>query len=158
MVIIACLTNAAKRSNLLISSMLKASADAWLLCFHFFFFSEIYRWVKIGLWIWFITTKLFGWIALPQCPWCSQESFTWHPATSYSLSPLRSLPPSVVLWFCGAELISVNFWKALCYTAKWVSKEVIREEVFWLMSCYFMSKHLRDLLWFYNMSTNKISH
>lgn len=121
--------------------------------FFFFSFNEIYRWVKIGLWIWFITTKLFGWISLPLCPWSSQESFTWHTAINHSIS--ASLPPSLppsqpstsaaipipiptpppppplwcFLWFCGTELISVNFWKALCYTVKWVSKEVIRDKV-----------------------------
>lgn len=106
-----------------------------LLFFFFFFSNEIYRRVKIGLWIWFITTKLFGWILLPPCPWSSQESFTWHPATSHSISPSLSL----FLWFCGAELIPVNFWKALCYTVKWVSKQVTREEVsdWWdVIICY----------------------
>lgn len=141
MVIRASSTSTAPGSNLLIS----CACD----CIHVFIASfflssssssnEIYRWIKIGLWIWFIATKLFGWIFLPVCPWSSQESFTWHPATNHSIS--SSLPPSsrCIFMFCGAELISVNFWKALCYTVKWASKEVIREEVsgWWsVILCY----------------------
>lgn len=126
--------------------------------------NEIYRWVKIGLWIWFIVTNLFGWIFSAAVP--TALSGELHLASSHQ--PLRLCPrPSLaastlcIFMFCGAELISVNFWKALCYTVKWVSEEVMREFSGWWSvmlrySPFFLGFTVWQEILIFWMSINKI--
>lgn len=100
---------------------------------------EIYRWVKIGLWIWFITTGLFGWISVPPCPWASQESLPWHPATP---------PPApwsfMVLW----RKANFTFCKALLQCEIGLLRDTERKS-FWLMGCYCMFQHFLRFMKFW---------
>lgn len=79
-----------------------------------FFLTKIYRRVKIGLWIWCITTKL--WLRY-FCPVPMVLSGEFNLASGHQ--PLLLHPtifcPTVILWFWRTELISLNFWNAACW-------------------------------------------
>lgn len=101
-----------------------------------FFVNEIYRTVKIGLWVWFITTKISDWIPLPPCPWSSQESFTWHPGTSHSISAFLSV--FMVLW-CRAN--SSQFLKSTLLYYEMGLQRGHKGGSFCLTGCYYILLH-----------------
>lgn len=148
MVIRARSTNAAPRSNLahfLPAWSLHGSLASSPFSLFFFFNNEIYRWVKIGLWIWFITTKLFGWISLPRCPWfLSGEP---HLASSHQPPRLSlSVFPSVFFMVLWRRANFSQFLKSTLLRFEMGLQRGHKGGRFCSMRCYSMSQHLWDPL------------